>query len=138
MREPGFYWVRFPESKDWIVCEWWVTVVGADTKYAKWSRAGVLHSFTDSELAEIDERRIDRNASQRIDIDQSIAWPGLKLELCDGHAVLKSLDGSVVEIHAIFGGKKMRVHCIGDCWCGSHHANERAVRRIHGLGVQAH
>jgi len=53
-RESGYYWVKL--STDWIVAEY-------DDKYKCWYFTGTIIEGTDSDLDEIDERKIERNGN---------------------------------------------------------------------------
>lgn len=55
MREAGFYWVR--DTSIWVVAYW-------GTPWNGWWIHGDDGNFSDSDFAEIDERRIERPESK--------------------------------------------------------------------------
>src|ERR1035438_8500597 len=59
MRDPGFYWVRLQDSKEWIVAQWWIAA-GTDNGFARWSFPGSVVGGEDAVCSKIDERRIMR------------------------------------------------------------------------------
>jgi hypothetical protein len=57
-RKPGFYWVKARGPLGWIVAEWG----GLNWSAGFWSIAGMTDEWRDADFAEIDERRIERQA----------------------------------------------------------------------------
>ena len=59
MRKPGFYWVKW-HNEMWEVLFWTGTY---------WIAPGLIISFEDSDLKEIDETPLERKPSYTVDID---------------------------------------------------------------------
>ena len=58
MREPGFYWVKYHEK--WLIAEctkWWPTISDGSYEH-RWFVPGFRKGRRDSDMDEIDERRL--------------------------------------------------------------------------------
>ena len=54
MRESGYYWVKWYDYTEWIICKY-------NSVWKGWSCVGADDSFIDSDMFEIDEKQVIRD-----------------------------------------------------------------------------